>query len=547
METLLARLADAPQLLQIFILATSTLVSEDLTTIFSGMLVSEGAISPVTAVVGCFLGIFIGDGLLYLVGLVVGRPALKLPIIRNMLEEEKVDQCARWFEKNGMIVIFISRFLPGTRLPTYFAAGLVGADWRRFMTASAVAVGIWTPGLVYVSYLFGDQLIELVEQNEKYKWPIMIGGLLLMFGLVRLSLHLGNPKFRRRIYSRIRRFTDWEFWPLWIFYLPVVGYNLLMALRYFRLNIPLASNPGIDNSGYIGESKPKILRGITGHDAFVAAFGELPSGSPEERLAAALAWMKAHDVDFPVMAKPDVGQRGDGVKRVVDEADLLAYLADYPHGVHIQEMAPGPYEFGVFYRRFPNQEKGEVLGLTGKAFPRIVGNGESTIDDLIINHPDAMGRLHIYRKRFAHRLNEVLPKGEVLDLVKTGNHCLGTLFIDSSYLSTPELEARFDAISRSIDGFYIGRYDVRAADLEDFRGGKAFKIIELNGSAAEPGHMYDRRHGLWYAYKTLISMYRDIWTIGRQNIAAGFEPVSLYRLWREQQRYEREIRARAQD
>jgi len=536
LEALLAKLAGTSEFIKIILLGTSTLLSEDLTTIFSGMMISQGSLHVLTGILGCFLGIFIGDGLLYAVGFAIGRPALKLPVLRNILPEEKVDSCARWFEKNGLSVIFASRFLPGTRLPTYFAAGLVGAKARFFLLASGIAVAIWVPLLIYISYLFGEQLVEIMETHERWRWPVMIGGMLFIFGLVRFSLYMGDWKVRKRIASRLRRFTRWEFWPLPVFYAPVVLYNFWLALKHRRLALPLISNPGITNSGYIGESKSEVLRSFAPSE-FISNYTEIAPGNLEHRVLAIQAWMNETKIAFPIMLKPEWGQRGDGVRRVTDETALRSYLSDCPVAVQAQEFAEGPYEFGVFYRRFPDQEHGQILGLTGKEFPQVVGDGKQTLETLILRHKDVLGRSHIFLERFKDRRQEILLEGECQALVSTGNHCLGTLFVDSTYLKTKELEERFDAISHSFPGFFIGRYDVRAKDLEGFRNGTAFKIIELNGAASEPGHMYDTRHGLAYAWKTMFAMYRDIWEIGRQNEAAGAGAVSLRDLYHASRQY----------
>lgn len=534
----LEHLAEYPAWVQGLILGIATLGSEDLTTITAGILVAEHTIHPLTAVLGCFFGIFIGDGLLYVVGYVVGRPALKLPILRNMMTEEQVDKCARWFEENGMIVIIASRFLPGTRLPTYFAAGLVGSGARYFLLASAIAVAIWTPLLVGVSWLFGEELMQMLEAHEQYKWPVMGLSILLMFVLVRLMLKLGDWRMRARIRSRLRRFTRWEFYPLWLTYAPVVIFNLLLALRYRRLSPMLVSNPGIEYSGFVGESKQKIMEMLVDQPAFVAQFFNLePTGSLETRKKKVQQWMVRFDLSYPIIMKPDVGQRGDGVARIKTDAELLHYLETCDVHVQVQEYLPGPYEFGISYCRYPWEEKGRVVGLTGKEFPRAVGDGEHTLYELILRNPLCMGRVHIFRERFKERLDEVLAIGEVVELVRAGNHCLGTLFNDGSYLLTPQLAARVDEISRSIKGFYIGRYDVRASDLEAFRSGECFKIMELNGASAEPSFIYDTRHSLYYAYKMLFAHFADLWRIGMHNASNGHPPPSIWVLIKQMARY----------
>jgi hypothetical protein len=46
-------------------------------------------------------------------------------------------------------------------------------------------------------------------------------------------------------------------------------------------------------------------------------------------------------------------------------------------------------------------------------------------------------------------------------LMELGTHCRGAMFLDGGWVITPELEERFDAISRGFAGFYVGRFDVR--------------------------------------------------------------------------------------
>ena len=101
MQEWLDSIANAPDYLKFIIIAVSTLISEDLTCISTGTFIAKDVIHPVTGILACFIGIFVGDGLLYFVGLLLGKRALKLPIIRSILSEKRVDQCKSWFESNG--------------------------------------------------------------------------------------------------------------------------------------------------------------------------------------------------------------------------------------------------------------------------------------------------------------------------------------------------------------------------------------------------------------------------------------------------------------
>src|SRR5437762_3268793 len=79
--------------------------------------------------------------------------------------------------------------------------------------------------------------------------------------------------------------------------------------------------------------------------------------------------------------------------------------------------------------------------------------------------------------RHADVLERVPAAGERLSLGMAGNHCQGTLFLDGHHLITPELEGRIDEIARAFDGFFIGRFDIRYADVECFKAGTDLRYI----------------------------------------------------------------------
>src|SRR4051794_15484709 len=111
-----------------FLIALSTLVSEDLACIAAGALAASGKMSFTAATAACFTGIFVGDMLLYGAGRVFGRRILEVPWVQRYLPPELIEIASKWLEKRGATVVFTSRFMPGMRLPVYVAAGLFRTD-----------------------------------------------------------------------------------------------------------------------------------------------------------------------------------------------------------------------------------------------------------------------------------------------------------------------------------------------------------------------------------------------------------------------------------
>jgi hypothetical protein len=111
-----------------------------------------------------------------------------------------------------------------------------------------------------------------------------------------------------------------------------------------------ATNPGIPTGGLVGESKASILCHLRREPDLLARWTLLPGDlGAGERVNVLRSFMKREDLTFPIVLKPDVGERGSGVSIIRSESDALACL-EADRDVVAQEYVAGP-EFGVFYRR----------------------------------------------------------------------------------------------------------------------------------------------------------------------------------------------------
>ena len=534
---------EGPALLLAFLLlAAATLVSEDLTCIGAGLLVAQGRMGFVVATLACFAGIFVGDLLLYLAGRWLGRPALARRPLRWFVTPAGVARATQWFQARGARVIFLSRFLPGLRLPTYVAAGILRMRVTLFALYFLLAGLLWTPILVGAATLVGKEALEYLESFERWALPAF---LLLAFSLLaieRLVVPMFSFRGRRLLLGAWRRKRHFEFWHPLVFYLPVALYVAWLALRHRSLTVITAANPGIPTGGFIGESKADILDQLAPAGTWVARFrtirAEWPAGRRRE---AAESFLAEQDLTFPVVLKPDVGQRGSGVRILRDRAGLHQAVDGLAVDCVLQEYVDGP-EFGVFYVRRPGEERGSIFSITEKRLPAVVGDGESTLEELILADERAVCAASTYFDANVDRLGKVPAAGDEVRLVQLGTHCRGAVFLDGHELVSPELEARFEEISRTFDGFWFGRYDVRTESREALRAGRGFKILELNGLTSEATHIYDPTFTLGAAYRTLFEQWRLAFEIGAANRDRG-APVSsigeLVRAWLEYRRQQR--------
>lgn len=514
----------------LLLLAAATLVSEDLACIATGLLVSRGTVGFIPGTLACLTGIVVGDFLLYLSGRLVGRRALRHRPFRWLVHEADLARTSAWFAARGPTLVLATRFLPGTRLPTYLAAGILHTRFLPFAGFFLLAAVIWTPLLVGLAYLYGDAVLEGFDSWRRWSFPLVLAAGLIFLLLVELLIPLGSYRGRRLLVSRWRRLTRWEFWPVWAFYPPLVIYILWLGLKHRGFTVFTAANPAIPGGGFAGESKWAILGGLRqAAPARVPPTDLLPAGqAAEERLARARQLRSAHGLAWPVVLKPDVGERGAGVAIVHSEAEAARYLERARGDVLVQAFVPGA-EFGVFYYRMPGEERGSIFSITDKRFPAVTGDGHSTLERLILRDDRAVCMARFLLEKHAARLYQVPAAGEVVALVELGTHCRGAAFFDGSDLRTEALEDAIDRMSRRFPGFWFGRYDVRSDSVADLQAGR-FTVIELNGATSEATSIYDPRYGLLTAYRTLARQWRILFEIGARNRRAGVRPAGLAEL-----------------
>jgi membrane protein DedA with SNARE-associated domain len=484
-------------------------------------MVAQGRLTFGPALLGCSLGIFLGDIGLFLAGRWLGRPVVARAPLRWFLSPESLDRASAWFVHRGPRAIFLSRFMPGLRLPTYFAAGVLRTSLPRFMLYFLLAVLAWTPVLVGGALVFGHQALELFDTWGATALVAVLVGLLL---LERVVVRLFTFRGRRQLVGAWRRWTHWEFWPPQLFYAPIIVYVGWLALRHRSLVGVTAVNPGIPTGGLIGESKSQILDSLDSSTGFLTPYLMLrTSTSAEARERAALAFAQGEGGGYPIVLKPDVGQRGSGVTIVRSGEELAALARGLEIDHMLQRYVPGE-EFGLFYLRESGAKRGRIFSITSKVMPEVVGDGVHTLEQLILMGERSVAAAVHYLRAQSQRLEEVLAPGERLQLVEIGTHCRGAIFLDGDQLRTPELEAQIERLARSFEGFHFGRFDVRAPSAAALSAGEGFQVLELNGMTAEATHIYDPAHGIFFAYRVLFEQWRLAFEIASANRRAGARP-----------------------
>ena len=354
------------------------------------------------------------------------------------------------------------------------------------------------------------------------------------------EVHLGMPKLE----IQDKKVTSFfEFWPIQIIYIPVVLQWLWLAVRYRSLTLPLVSNPGIHLGGMVGESKSAVLA-LAGEKArsYVAPYVQIFNDTNQTvkvRMFESLQKVDRAGLEFPLIAKPDMGCRGAGVKIIRNKKELENYLAVFPDqaSLLLQKKIPYEAEAGVFYIRYPGKKQGEIFSITLKYSPYVIGDGKRSLRQLIEDDARASKISKLYFKRHESVLENVIADQKAFRLVFAGSHCRGSVFKNGNAFITEKLRQVFDEISSDIDGFYYGRIDVRFENIDKLMQGESFKILEINGASSEATHIWDRNTSFYEVYKTLFYQYKTLFHIGSINRKKGYKTPGIWQLikaWREE-------------
>ncbi len=506
-----------------------------------------------------FLGIIAGDLIIY--GL--GHFAQKNAWLRTKVIGPKVERIRLWLENHLVRVLLLCRITPGLLFPTFVACGWFKIPFGRFALTTIISGVVYSSIVLTVIILFGDLVLVHLDY---WAWILLLV-VVVVFGIrnaykprwSKTTEHaMGDlpPSFlgvfRKYMPTLKHKFNGMpsleglkrmvsiaERLPNGLFYIPVGLRWLLLSVRYHSLTLPTVSNPNIETGGFWGESKSIVMDQVgEEQQSWVAEFVTLHRNGEGAQFdfETALSLMDDKGLDFPVVAKPDVGWQGYGVRLVEDSHHLHQYISSYPEGEKMVLQRPVPHdgEAGIFYVRMPGEEHGQILSVTLRYFPFVTGDGASTLQELIKNNPRSKLRAGFYlggkseHMGFEKEFLEMIPsEGELVRLSFIGSIRVGGLYRNASHLITPELTKRFDDIALSMPKFYFGRFDIRFESTDLLKAGVGFSIIEINGAGSESISAWDPEVSMVNLYRELFKTQRLLFKVSALNRARGYKPMGV--------------------
>ena len=496
----------------------------------AGLLVANSVLELPAALMASIFGILTVELLFFFCGRWDVASLLQRWPFRSMVCERLVEVSEKWIQQSGALFLFKTPLYHGSRLSVLFAAGKLRCSFWRFFIVLILSTFSLGSAALLLALLAGTVVLAHFSDRHASNVELLAGVWFLLY----IALNILPPQFsfrgRRLLLSEWRRKRRWEFWPIWAIYPPVVLYILFLGLRNRCLTLFTAVNPTMPASGFMGTGKIGILTGLAGAEDSVAQWISVEYDSDrEEQMAKVEGFLDDNDLQYPVVFKPVDGQRGLGVTIVQSPDEARRFFDRAVVDTIVQEQISGE-EYGIFYYRYPDEEKGRIFSITDKRLLSLRGDGEKTLEELILEDDRAVCMAPFFLFQHRERLFEIPGRGEHIQITELGVHSRGSLFLDGGHLLTPALTDAVDAISKQYEGFFFGRYDMRVPSAEALQEGRDLKVIELNGITSEATHIYDPGNSYFYGCRTLMEQWRIAFEIGARNSACGVEPLSLIAL-----------------
>jgi hypothetical protein len=257
------------------------------------------------------------------------------------------------------------------------------------------------------------------------------------------------------------KWSKWEFWPFWLFYIPVYIFIFIRGFIRRSLTFFLSANPGLPYGGFVEYPKDHLLKLMP--EKNVPVTRTLPAQVGVEGVLKA---MEESGLNFPVILKPNMGERGFGVEKIYNKQALAEYLKGAQGTILLQEYVSTLMEYGVMVARFPGEKHFRITSIVVKAPLIVYGDGRRTLGQVIKAHSRGQYHWAKLKELFKEEWDRLTEAGREYLLVEIGNHNRGSTFYNGNHLISEDLERVFDKIAQNVPGFFIGRFDAKAQDAK---------------------------------------------------------------------------------
>ncbi|WP_074310355.1 VTT domain-containing protein [Singulisphaera sp. GP187] len=151
------------------------------------------------ALASCFIGVLLGDFIVYFIGYYYGDKVLSLPMTRKLLTLERETQIKGYFHRHGFKILILGRFAVGFRTAAYLTAGILQLPVLKLFLTDVLAASLSTLLMFGLGYVFANQIEGSFDQMKHWLMAIvalvLASWLLHRFhkGRLRAGLRVGPP------------------------------------------------------------------------------------------------------------------------------------------------------------------------------------------------------------------------------------------------------------------------------------------------------------------------------------------------------------------
>lgn len=163
-------------------------VPEDIILVVAGMLAMDDGRSWVSTACLMYLGVLVGDALIFLLGRFFGQRLLAWEVTHHLFPPKKQAKVEELFDRYGSFVLLLARFLPGLRAPIFSSAGAMRVGFVRFLVLDGFAALVSVPVFVWMGHWLWSRFNDDVKQmhaalSASHRY-VMYGALVIVVGIV---------------------------------------------------------------------------------------------------------------------------------------------------------------------------------------------------------------------------------------------------------------------------------------------------------------------------------------------------------------------------
>jgi membrane protein DedA with SNARE-associated domain len=158
---------------------------EDLTLIAAGVLCNLAQVNTLIMVLTCYLGLIIGDLIIYRIGWMAGPTLFRKKWFRRHISTKRLQIMRTNLHKRTMLTILIARHLFYIRTATFLMCGAVRISFVRFLVMDMIAALITTPLMMGIGYAFANNYQTILKWVRDLKFFLVALGLLGALFVVR--------------------------------------------------------------------------------------------------------------------------------------------------------------------------------------------------------------------------------------------------------------------------------------------------------------------------------------------------------------------------